>query len=204
MMKILNQQKFIKHRQKIIRERFLFYAKIHIVIIFISLLIFVLINDLKSIENRDDSNYEIIVSSSNTCNAHENTEKLGLGRNLSKEEKYLLAKITMAEAEGEDFKTKVLVISTILNRVESNEFPNTIEDVIFQNDNGVYQFTPIEDGRWDKVEPNEDCWKAVEFISTTNDDFSDGALYFEACQNETWQSRNLELICQSDNTRFYK
>lgn len=204
MMKTLNQQKFIKHRQKVIRERFFFYAKIHIVIIFISLLIFVLISDLKSIENRDDSNYEIIVSSSNTCNAHENTAKLGLGRNLSKEEKYLLAKITMAEAEGEDFKTKVLVISTILNRVESNEFPNTIEDVIFQNDNGVYQFTPIEDGRWDKVEPNEDCWKAVEFISTTNDDFSDGALYFEACQNETWQSRNLELICQSDNTRFYK
>ena len=127
-------------------------------------------------------------------------------RNLSEDDKYLLAKIAMAEAEGESLETKVMIILTILNRVESNEpyFPDTIKSVIFQKQNGVYQFTPIGNGRWNRVEPNEECWNAVDIVNTTSNDVSNGALYFEACSGESWHSRNLEFICQSDNTRFYK
>ena len=47
------------------------------------------------------------------------------------EDSYLLAKIAMAEAEGENIQTKTLVILTVLNRVHSDEFPDTIYDVIF-------------------------------------------------------------------------
>ena len=36
---------------------------------------------------------------------------------LSNDDKYLLAKIAMAEAEGESDKSKALVIATVLNRV---------------------------------------------------------------------------------------
>lgn len=124
---------------------------------------------------------------------------------ISENDKYLLAKIAMAEAEGESFKTKVLVILTILNRVNSNEFPDTIEEVIFQNRKGIYQFSPVmPNGRWWKVEPNQDCWKAVDEVMLLEYDISEGALYFEACKGESWHSRNLELICKSSNTRFYK
>lgn len=125
-------------------------------------------------------------------------------RELSKEDKYLLAKITMAEAGTESLETKILVIFTILNRVESNYFPNTIEEVIYENYNGVYQFTPTASEKWDSVEPNEECWEAVEIANTTEHDPSKGALFFEACKGESWHSRNLELICQSDSVRFYK
>lgn len=125
-------------------------------------------------------------------------------RGLSEDDKYLLAKIAMAEAEGESFETKVLVISVVLNRVNSEGFPNTIRDVIFQELNGVYQFTPIADGRWDRVEPNEECWRAVDTVNTNSLDLSNGALYFEACSGKSWHSENLEFICQMDNTRFYK
>ncbi|MEE1301253.1 MAG: cell wall hydrolase, partial [Bacteroidales bacterium] len=128
-------------------------------------------------------------------------------RNLSEEDKYLLAKIAMAEAEGESIETKILVIMTILNRVYSNKsyFPDTIEQVILQNSKGVYQFTPVmPGGRWWRLEPNAECWEAVEIVNATEEDVSNGALYFEACRGESWHSRNLELICQSDNTRFYK
>ena len=38
---------------------------------------------------------------------------------------YLLAKIAMAEAEGEDTVGKALVIRTVLNRVESDKFPES-------------------------------------------------------------------------------
>ena len=45
---------------------------------------------------------------------------------VSKKEKELLAVITMAEAEGESERGKRLVIDTVLNRVDSKKFPNTI------------------------------------------------------------------------------
>lgn len=121
------------------------------------------------------------------------------------EDSYLLAKIAMAEAEGCNIQTKTLVIMAVLNRVWSDEFPDTIEEVIFQEYNGVYQFTPIANGRWDRVEPNEDCWEAVRVVMESQYDYSGGALYFESCVDEdNWHSRNLEFLYESDGMRFYK
>lgn len=48
-----------------------------------------------------------------------------------------LAKIAMAEAEGEDTEGKAQVILVVLNRVWSNDFPDTIEGVITEKN----QFT---------------------------------------------------------------
>ena len=52
-------------------------------------------------------------------------------KDWSAEESYLLARIAMAEAEGCNTQTKTLIIMCVLNRVWSDEFPNTIEEVIF-------------------------------------------------------------------------
>lgn len=126
-------------------------------------------------------------------------------KDWNEDDTYLLAKIAMAEAEGCDQATKELIVSCVLNRVWSNEFPNTIQEVIFQKQNGVYQFTPVSNGRWDRVEPNKDCFDAVYTVMQSDCDFSRGALYFESCKNEdNWHSRNLDLICESDGMRFYK
>ena len=46
----------------------------------------------------------------------------------------------MAEAEGEGTEGKALVMKVVLNRVESREFPNSIEDVVFQPG----QFEPVK------------------------------------------------------------
>ena len=118
---------------------------------------------------------------------------------------YLLAKIAMAEAEGCDIKTKEMVILVVLNRVWSEEFPDTVEEVIFQEVNGVHQFTPVADGRWNKVEPNEECWEALNVVMKSQYDFSEGALYFESCKDkDNWHSRNLELVYEHKGMRFYK
>ena len=122
-------------------------------------------------------------------------------KDWSEEETYLLAKIAMAEAEGCNTQTKALIIMCVLNRVESNEFPDTIKEVIFQKN----QFSPIDNGRWDRVEPNEDCYEAVRIVTEAKYDYSDGALYFESCADEdNWHSRNLEFLYESDGLRFYK
>lgn len=111
----------------------------------------------------------------------------------------------MAEAEGCSIKCKERVILVVLNRVWDDRFPDTIYDVIHENYNGVYQFTPISNGRWDRVEPNEECYQAVENIMKNPYDESEGALYFESCENEdNWHSRNLEYLYEIDGIRFYK
>lgn len=122
-------------------------------------------------------------------------------KDWSVEDSYLLAKIAMAEAEGCNTRTKTLIILCVLNRVWSDEFPDTIHDVIFQTN----QFSPIDNGRWDRVEPNEDCWEAVKVVMEAKYDYSGGATYFESCDDEdNWHSRNLEFLYESDGIRFYK
>ena len=122
-------------------------------------------------------------------------------KDWSVEDSYLLAKIAMAEAEGCNTRTKTLIILCVLNRVWSDEFHDTIHDVIFQTN----QFSPIDNGRWDRVEPNEDCWEAVKVVMEARYDYSGGATYFESCDDEdNWHSRNLEFLYESDGIRFYK
>lgn len=124
---------------------------------------------------------------------------------LTAYEEYLLAKIAMAEAEGESFDCKVHIILVVLNRVHDAQFPDTIEEVIYQNRNGVYQFSPIGDGRWDRVEPNDECWEALEVAKQLAGEITMGALYFESCKNtDNWHSRNLQFLFSIDGTRFYK
>lgn len=119
---------------------------------------------------------------------------------LSNGDKYLLAKIAMAEAEGESIKSKALVIATVLNRVSSNKFPNTIKEVIFQEN----QFSPTSNGRWERVEPNEDCYKALNMVLKGKIQ-SKGSLYFESCSTtNNWHSRNLSYLFEIDAFRFYK
>jgi spore germination cell wall hydrolase CwlJ-like protein len=144
------------------------------------------------------------VSLNETVEAEEIELEVIYPNGWSNEDSYLLAKIAMAEAEGESVETKVFIILTILNRVESDKFPDTIREVIFQNDNGIYQFTPIMDGRWYEVEPDEECWEALDIVSQLSYDVSNGALFFETCSGESWHSRNLDLICSLNNVRFYK
>ncbi len=58
---------------------------------------------------------------------------------------YWLAKIIHAESRGEPLIGKIAVGNVILNRVDSDEFPDNIYDVIFDRKNGV-QFSPITNG----------------------------------------------------------
>lgn len=45
----------------------------------------------------------------------------------------LMARVVMSESGGEDFNVQLAVAETILNRVVSDNFPNTIEEVIRQD-----------------------------------------------------------------------
>ena len=126
-------------------------------------------------------------------------------RDWTEEETYLLARLAMAEAEGCSIQCKTLIIMSVLNRVENDLFPGNIHDVIYQCTGGTYQYSCMGDGRWDRVEPNDDCYEAVEVVRTATNDYSDGCLYFEASEDDdNWHSRNLHYLYQCDVMRFYK
>ena len=73
------------------------------------------------------------------------------------EEIYLIALVTLAEAEGECEEGKRLVIDTILNRVDSPHFPNTVEEVIYQ----PYQFSSMWNDRYTRVTVTDDICDLV-------------------------------------------
>lgn len=75
----------------------------------------------------------------------------------SQEEVKLIALVTMAEAEGESEEGKRLVIDTILNRVKSEYFPDTVYEVIYQPN----QFASMWNGRIERCEVREDICELV-------------------------------------------
>lgn len=94
--------------------------------------------------------------------------------NISEREIELLALVTMAEAEGESEKGQRLVIDTILNRVDSDYWPDTVTDVIYQSG----QFSSMWNGRIDRCYVKDDIYNLVleELVSRTNHD----VVYFTA------------------------
>lgn len=67
--------------------------------------------------------------------------------NLSSSDMDLFAKLVTAEAVGEPYVGQVAVAATILNRLKSSRYPNTIPEIVYQVVNGRYQYSPVLDGR---------------------------------------------------------
>ena len=83
---------------------------------------------------------------------------------VSDEERAILERIVEAEATGGNVEQKMNVASCILARVESNKWPNTITDVVFDYANGVWQFSPLDDGRYYTVNITNSTKRAVENV----------------------------------------
>lgn len=61
---------------------------------------------------------------------------------FSDEDVYILACLVYHEARGESFEGQVAVVEVVLNRMLSDYFPDTVEEVIFQKYGDVWQFSP--------------------------------------------------------------
>lgn len=90
------------------------------------------------------------------------------------EEIELIALVTMAEAEGESELGKRLVIDTLLNRVETDGFPNTVEEVVYQPG----QFESMWNGRVDRCDITDEV---IQYVKEEIENRSfDEILYFRA------------------------
>lgn len=95
----------------------------------------------------------------------------------------MLAQLIQAEAGNQDFKGKCLVADVVLNRVESDVFPNSVEEVI-QDRWPCVQFSTVStlDGSYEKAGwyISDDARKAAyqEYMAERRID--DNVLYFTA------------------------
>jgi len=68
----------------------------------------------------------------------------------------LLARIIYAESRGESYKGQVAVGAVVMNRVQSDKFPNTVKEVIMQPG----AFTAVDDGQFN-LKPDATSYKAA-------------------------------------------
>jgi N-acetylmuramoyl-L-alanine amidase len=117
-------------------------------------------------------------------------------------ELYWLSKIINAEAGGEPFLGKLAVGTVILNRVDSDEFPDTIYDVIFDTENGV-QFSPTSNGAINNP-ANEDSVIAAK-LTLENTRLSEDILYFlnERLATNFWIVENCRYVMSIGCHDFY-
>lgn len=120
---------------------------------------------------------------------------------FTEEESLVLQKIAIAEAKTEGIGGMAFVMQTVLNRVNSPDFPDTIYGVVSQHNDSVYQFTTFANGMYDKAQPTENSQKALDLLNILQ---NQGQLYFEVTCNNSWQFRNLTYVFVFKNHTFYK
>ena len=126
---------------------------------------------------------------------------------LSQEDYDVLLRIVEAEAGCEDIKGKMLVAGVVMNRVESSKFPDTVKEVVFQKGNGTVQFSPVRDGRLEKVKVSEETKAAVKRV-LSGEDITEGALYFAARkyadpERMKWFDNSLTLLFSYGGHEFF-
>lgn len=140
------------------------------------------------------------------------TEEQAIGGeiiSLSEQDRSVLLRIVEAEATDEDVKGRMLVANVVLNRVNcTTEFPDNVTDVVFDTTGGVYQFSPIEDGRYWSVEISDKTKEAVHRVLCGQDE-SHGALYFMARQyadadNVVWFDSSLKYLFAYGQHEFFR
>ena len=112
-----------------------------------------------------------------------------------------------AEAGGEDEKGKILVANVILNRVDCESFPDTVTEVVFQQSNGVCQFSPVSNGRFYTVKVSDATIQAVN-KALEGEDYSQGALYFAARKyadsgSMQWFDESLTFLFEHGGHEFF-
>lgn len=145
----------------------------------------------------DDTNEEIEEEIPEVLNDDIENE-LPLLYDLSEENKYLLMKVTMSEAENQGLYGKLLVMKVIMNRYDSDRFSDTIYDIVY----APGQFAGTTTSKYKNLEPDEECYEALNMILYGWNE-SEGALYFHNDNCESFSSWNSNFLFKYKDHSFY-
>jgi len=119
-----------------------------------------------------------------------------LARTISQSDIEIMARTIHGEARGEPYMGQVAVGAVIINRILSNEFPDTIKGVIYQKN----QFTAVSDGQIHYT-PNNTAYRAArEAINGVDPTL--GSLYYynpETAQNKSFFNTRKFVVSIGDH-----
>lgn len=126
------------------------------------------------------------------------------GHSLSQKDYQVLLKIVEAEAGVCDDKGKILVANVILNRVKSDQFPDSVTDVVYQPS----QFSPVSNGSINTCQVSSETVESVN-RALKGEDYSQGALFFmnrSASRNKAvqWFDGRLTYLFGYQGHEFFK
>ncbi|WP_320998567.1 cell wall hydrolase [Hungatella effluvii] len=136
---------------------------------------------------------------------HREEEKKAASRKAVSDDDYqVLLRIVQAEAGVCDEKGKILVANVVLNRVKSQEFPDSVRSVVYEPS----QFSPVSDGSINSVKVTEETKECVN-RALEGEDYSDGALYFmnrrgSRSRAVSWFDSHLTYLFRHQNHEFFK
>lgn len=126
---------------------------------------------------------------------------------LSAEDYEVLLRIVEAETGAEEAFTRTIIANVIINRVQHEYYPDTVKEVVFQNDGKTYQFTPILDGRYYEVTPSQETKEAVD-LAISGYDNSMGALAFVSREHTSdrvmrWFDSELDFVFKYEGIEYF-
>jgi spore germination cell wall hydrolase CwlJ-like protein len=126
----------------------------------------------------------------------------------SQEDIQWLYRLTEAEAGGEPYEGKVAVAATVLNRVDSPEWPDTIQDVIFHvvnvNGKSYYQYSPVLDKRIYSAKPSSETIKAVQEALKGKDPSRSALVFYNPAKTDNQWVRSRPVTAKIGSHIFSK
>ena len=135
-------------------------------------------------------------------------------------ELFCLAQNIYFESANQSFAGRVAVANVVLNRVEDDQFPNTVCDVIYQaemKENWKGNLLPVLhrcqfswycDGKSDLPTDSETWMEAFRLagrvLAFEYKDITEGSLWYHSDTVEPYWSKHLSLVTTIDNHLFYK
>ena len=103
----------------------------------------------------------------------------------------ILAHLLCGECQGGSRELQEAVGSVVLNRVASDKFPDTIEEVVFQR--GQYACT--WDGNYDRT-PTERNWEVAGYLLENGSQIPENVVFqAQFKQGKVWKKIDSEIFC---------
>lgn len=126
---------------------------------------------------------------------------------ISEEDLLLLTKLINSESHSENFIDKLYVGSSVLNRMNNNNFPNTLDSVIYQKN----QYAGIHNKlfRYDPTNYNDRTSYSAAYILLHHGVFCDKVLFFfnpKTSTNRKWVNhmyKNHEVLFNGTNHDYF-
>lgn len=119
--------------------------------------------------------------------------------NLTEEECIMLQKLAYSEAGTEGAEVMAHIIMVVINRVNSDQFPNTISDVIFSPE----QFGVIGNGSYYAAQPTEETMAALQLVQSGWDETYGATFFCSAGSVNDWHRNTLTYMYTYRDVMFW-